>query len=1145
MLQPFLVVGVGGSGGKTVRALRHTINLTLRRVGWEEGIPDSWQFLHFDSPQAQDGERFPAPFLPIEDYLSLVPGGQKYPGVYELVKSRTESKHFAELARVLPNPADALIDIGIGAGQYRGIGKAIAYGSLDQMFAKAKGSLAKMKSSRALAQLVDIDSKLGGNGVASKTPRLVIVSSIAGGSGAGQFIEVTEAIKSAISLEDDPGWADESVSILYAPDVFASLGAMGGGVASNSLFALSETMNAIWSQSPSPAIASLYRDQGLIVSSAQNYRIGPAYNHIIGRASSSVTLADPEEVYKATGDFMATWITNPSLQDELNGFYFGNWMNRATLISDNTGVKASLQQTPFSSFGYGKVTLGLDQFEDYSAERIAREAIDNLLKRHLASDPGTNQKSEPEWVQDLANKAEADFFGDTRLYKQRGSQWFDFYEDLSPATEDTQGIVAQLSGFLDQQTLQGMPAGGHSPGAWAQIIENGYRNISPQLISQFVAKVAQKAKSDWVPAAPERLQKIVGKSLSQNGLPVTVELLERLIQKSKETSAFVKGEASKYRQAEMSLTSRLSASMAPAQMMPKVPQQNPAVTSSSAVAVEILSNVFYAAIYEAGAALIEDFASNYLAPLLQSLVAMGNKLSEAVKDGKLPDGRPNPYLEWAGANQQTPSRYRPAPNVSLLIDHEDYPETFNGLLRDTFKISPNPEQELLDELFQGSQNVKDASVRPGFEWSVFETMKVWVPLDRSFQAVTSSPQKASFRVYEGVMAFYDAATNWIEVDGRPFRSFCNQNLADYLEAYSDPILQGRRNSDFVAGFSKAVASSDPMVILNDSLLQATHNIASSDVLTFLSDIPVSPGGPLFDQLKSVMQNFGIWRDSGTNGKASESAFKGPNAAGASTTSEVFITKLLSNPVQPLVMGSVVSPIASQWLKSSVNPESRLKFMQWKLGRGLSESIPASTDKWNQMLTGWHFARALNLLNLDMGDRAAFNEKGPKLSIWIDGGLNYVDFPHPMFSEKPATMQDYPATVLQSLKVALLNCYAAGSLKPLEPYKKLEQLGQGSSGTDVAAELADWVQSARLEQGQPHPEASRAGSPSDTPGTRSELIASFLKEELEAFLTEMADLDKFAASSTYPLIWEIRREVEASYKEAIRIVTSIKLERKFS
>jgi hypothetical protein len=918
---------------------------------------------------------------------------------------------------------------------------------------------------------------------------------------------------------------------------------MGGGVAPNSLFALSETMNAIWSQSPSPAISSLYRDQGLIVSSAENYRIGPAYNHIIGRASSSVTLSGPEEVFKATGDFLATWITNPSLQDDLNVGYFGNWMERATRVTDNTGVKSNLQPTPFSSFGYGKVTLGLDQFEDYSAERIAREAIDNLLKRHLASDPGTNQKSEPEWVQELANKAEADFLGDTRLFKQRGSQAFDFYADLSPSSADTESIIAQLRGFIEQNSAQGMPQGGHSPGEWTQRIEFGYRNIAPQLTSQFVGKVAEKAKREWVPSSPGRLNRIVGESLAQNGLPVTVELVERLIRKSSEAASFVRGEASKYRQSELSLTAGLSAAMAPAQSMPKVTMQNSAVGGAIESAVETMRYVFYASVYESGAALLEDFAANYLAPLLQSVKAMGNKLSEAVKDAKLPDGRPNPYLTWASASQKTPVRFTPPPNVSLLIEHEEYPETFSELLRDTFKTSPNPEQALLDELFQGSQNVREASVRPGFEWSVFESLKVWVPSDRSFQTVSSSPQKAGFRAYDGVMDFYDAATNWIEIDGRPFKAYCNQNLADYLEAYGDPILQGKRHTAFAVGFSKAVASSDPMVILNDSLLQATHNIASSETLTFLSDIPVAPGSSLFDQLKSVMQDYGIWRDSGQGGKSSESAFKGPNAPGVATTSEVFISKLLSYPVQPLAMGSVVSPIASQWLKSSAKPDSRSTFMQWKLGRGLSESIPASPERWNQMLRGWHFARALNLLNLDLGDRAEFDSKGPRLSLWIDGGRNYVDFPHPMFSEKPAKMQDYPAAVLQSLKVALLNCYAASSLNPLAPYRKLEQLGQSGISSDGALELTNWVQSAKLEQGQPVPDVDRAGSSADTPELRVERITDFLREELELFLKEMSELDKFAASSTYPLIWEIRREVEASYLDAIKTVSSIKGQRR--
>ena len=75
MLSKFLLVGVGGSGGKTLRALRNNLELKLSQSNWKEGLPMGWQLLHIDSPVNQDGTGFPAPMLPTDNFHQVVDPG--------------------------------------------------------------------------------------------------------------------------------------------------------------------------------------------------------------------------------------------------------------------------------------------------------------------------------------------------------------------------------------------------------------------------------------------------------------------------------------------------------------------------------------------------------------------------------------------------------------------------------------------------------------------------------------------------------------------------------------------------------------------------------------------------------------------------------------------------------------------------------------------------------------------------------------------------------------------------------------------------------------------------------------------------------------------------------------------------------------
>jgi hypothetical protein len=1123
MLRPFLLVGVGGSGGKTLRAVRDALLLRLQQEHWSDGWPDAWQFIHVDSPTAQDGTEFPASFLPSENYLSLVPSGVNYASIYNSISARAETKYKADIEGPLPSPLDVKVPVAMGAGAYRAIGRAIAASALGDINTKAKSALTKLQSGVSNSQLEALTKHLGMEVTGGNlSPVVIVVSSIAGGSGAGMFIDVTEAVKSAAGGQP---WADQVFGILYAPDVFEQIGNMDA-IAPNALGAMVETMSGLWNANPTESTTALYRSQGVLTANNVEYNLGPGMSYIVGRKNGLVDFSSQTGVYKATATSLAAWMTDVSIQTDLTAYAFTNLPSRADNFIDNSGLKRSTKDLPpFSSMGFARVTMGTERFLEYSAERLAKSALETMVGKHLENDPDTKEKTEDQWIQYFADLNEGRFLADSGLYEatEENNQ---VVEAILP---DMSELQAKLKAAITTMVHQGMTDKGHSFDNWVLKICNAYEVNLPGILDELTALRHAKIR-EWVELMPTHTLRLISLTISQQGLPVTVELVRRALEQTKKACQDLESERSKHLSDASSLQNFVSREMGAAASFSVIPPQNPAVINALHQAQVAFHWRALADIKLEAAAILHDFSDNFLEPLLREIDGGLTDLRNKLRDPKLMDGRKNPYKSWPNEGSiEVPMKFHPAPNERLLIDHEEYPQHFDSLVKQTISDAKvDAKRVVIDQLIMGSYG-SDAvrSLDEKLQWKIVDQSQQWVPRDRSHQLRESAPQPGKFDFLVDHLGYVDRAKIWLEIPGRAFSSFLDQTIATFLSGSGDKAEYSKRRQRFVKEFSNAVSFANPLVELNQALVGQTHTPDGNEKSILISDIPIDKSDELYEALKNTLVTLNYWED-----KKSEDLFVGSSAGGLRKSIDIFTQTNI--PLQPMVMGSVMGPIATTWSRLGSKKDSRTAFMKWRRGRTLPEAIPAHPEVWQQMVKGWYVMRLLNMFEQSPRDES-YDQKGPKLGIWVNSSLKYVQFPYPLYFPGIAPVGDLPGIVLQSLTIALVNCYQETSLLPLEPYKRLLELGDSDS---EGSELSEWIRNGSVtKSGAPSPQIERAGSPADGHSERQRKCTDWLEAELAMFKENLKAIEKQDDFRSYPVTWEIRAEITSALTDLIRSVSN--------
>lgn len=1131
MLRPFLLVGVGGSGGKTLRALRQALELELIQRGWRDGWPKAWQMLHVDSPTNQDGASFPAPFLPTENYQGLVTTGTAYKQAYGAVAlpGKIPSELMADVEKPLPSPEEVKIPISLGAGQYRAIGRTIVLAKLSEVRQAAAAAISRMNSAESRGQLDSIGALFGTKQSAGITdPIVIVVSSIAGGSGAGQYLDVTEAIKSAAPSST---WVHQIFSVLYAPDVFSKIDGKGG-VEPNALAAMSEAMAGLWAESPSASTAALYKSQGLVSPShAIEYSVGPAFTYVVGRQNSKVDFDDQPAVYLAVAASLSTWVTDDKVQDDMLAYAIANRDQEAVdanQLPDLSRLKVENRQAPpFSSLGFGRVSLGKDRFMQYAQERLARSAIDRMLFIHKAEDPEFKVKTQDEWVSFKADACVLDFIKDLKLNEQTENS-NDVIDALRPI-ESRDLLYASFTNQIFSDSQQGLDkSGGQSLTSWHEKLMNFFQVYVERSLDEESNSRNSKARI-WVTDQSKHILKVVARYVSQQGLKVTTELLQRLETILIVTADELISESNMFKRYAADVGSYVGQELRKAQGQESLRPDHPAVQGAVDQCKNGLGWRAESDLRELAADLLRDLSKNYIASL-RLAVSGGEKtlLTRALEPLEL-DGRENAYQSWPTyESPYVPKRFNPAPNERLMIDIEQFPSEFTEQIRRSVREERqgNAFSVVIDEVLMGSLELTE--LEPENTWALFDVAQEWIPNTKSSRKDSSQAAKAGqFSFSSDPNAYLQRALMWMERKGTSFSSYLNEDMASYLsETRKDRGETSERIRKFREQFDAAVAASEPLIKLNAPLLMTVHGKSPGERRSVVSAIPFSVGSDLYKAIKETLQKYDMWTD-----KTSDGWFRESN------TQNIDIFSLQKFPYQPMVMDSLVQPIAQQWLACRNEPTKREAFLKWRRARTLGESIPAAPEVTSAILRGWFVAKLLGHLDAKTDDTM----RGPEISVWTGPGNKRSNFPHPLMHSSFTPPFDYPGTLLKSLSVAIILCNAEGSLNPLVAYHRLMDLGFKSD--EVCPELTKWVQTGTIsDSSAPIPSQDRAGSESDSIDKRKEAILNYLNQQAQELVEDVFKITPGEDVRFYPITWEIREDVMGAIETLRSAISAMRAER---
>lgn len=1064
MYRRVVFVGLGGSGGKTLRFLKRDLRHWLTEHNWPESreIPSGFQFLHIDSPTIADGaEMTGAEMLPSKEYLGLVGSGVNYPQVVTQLDSTLGIKEEFSSWRV-PPPLN--VDITTGAGQYRAVGRTIAIAYMSQIKSGLSALLNRATSSESISDLTELWNLVNGENpdVKSVDPVIVVVTSLAGGTGAGLLMDVFDIIRSI-----QPVWGDESFGILYTPDVFASIG--GGlvdGVQPNSLAAISEVMNGcFWHGVQSGhevtfnateiglKVPKTFQAAGLTGAIA---RSGPAYPFLVGsKNAANVHFNSDKQVFETIGSALVAWCVDPVVQGELVAYTKSNWDARASLnvgtndVVINRGLPTEQGMPAFNALGCARVSVGTRYLERYSAQRIARDALTYIAGYHMNSDEAKGFASrlntnKPDEIANAIAENKMLWFLKEIGINERGPDANDVKDALRPAEwEAIQSVAIGTATELSQ--LSGKQVAQAHLGAIIPAVQ-----IATDDLDRAARPLIERNVKGWTESTPLKVISTVEVAISNYGFAVTNKLLELtinyLLHPTDGVCAELMGENEHKDYVRWSEEGSWSAqaSVIFTSVKGKFSSADASVAQAISDSINYSKYIVEAQICEYASALLQEFATGFLEPLKRSLadasVVLEKEIESVTGWPTWTDGFPPPDAT-------------PPMSEFTLIEPAKFGEVFAEMLART--VGGDPLEKLLHR-----STVRSSVISGDFLRDMEAFANVNKNLVRPVQAIqisqpwhpSSTVVRDSIRPKANVVVslkfsasdLQQRARMWLRRPNTAFDDLLKSTLRTYTAGdavfsannFVDESEYQTRRTKFAVALDKAIQASAPLVSLDDALQQQFHPRRAYK--TVCSSFPFRGhelGGVVIKKMRAFIKDVA---------DATDEVIEKKYLVTDASIENIQIMSVLEGAHHPFLFKSLLDPISQRWAQVKGSPNLRGLFWSKRRARVLGEFIPAPQEHIIAFIRGWFTGRLLGLIEVPRNRQDGDNETFKIAQPWsLEKGV--ASFPNPLLTTPAGHAGDELFAVLESLSLAFVAVGERNDLTPLRAYIVLRDMGSMLDG----------------------------------------------------------------------------------------------------